>query len=67
MILYGNGADDDSRAIRCLFNGGAVLDARLEVDIVAPTFADLPPGFYRVKVPSRWPLVTPEGWGRSVS
>jgi hypothetical protein len=56
VILHGNDIDDDSRAIRGLFNGFPVLDARLEVDIVAPTIWDLPPGLYRVKVPSRWPF-----------
>jgi hypothetical protein len=65
VILYGNDIDDDSRAIRGLFNGLAVLDARLEVDIVAPTIWDLPPGLYRVKVPSRWPFDPKrEGMGR---
>jgi hypothetical protein len=38
-VVYGNGREDDSRAIRLLFNGFSVLDARLEVDI----WADEPP------------------------
>jgi hypothetical protein len=62
VILYGNDIDDDSNAIRGLFNG---FHARLEVDIVAPTIWDLPPGLYRVKVPSRWPFdPAREGMGR---
>ena len=65
MILYGNDIDDDSQAIRGLFNGFPVLDARLEVNIVAPTIWDLPPGLYRVEVPSRWPFdPAREGMGR---
>jgi hypothetical protein len=43
-VLYGNGRDDDSRAIRLLFNGFPVLDARLEVDILADGVGDLLPG-----------------------
>jgi hypothetical protein len=54
-VLYGNGREDDSRAIRLLFNGFSVLDARLEVDILADGVGDLLPGLYRLKVPSRWP------------
>jgi hypothetical protein len=64
-VLYGNGREDDSRAIRLLFNGFSVLDARLEVDIWADGVGDLLPGLYRLKVPSRWPLdPRHEGWGR---
>jgi hypothetical protein len=64
-VLYGNGRDDDSRAIRLLFNGFSVLDARLEVDILADGVGDLLPGLYRLKVPSRWPLdPRHEGYGR---
>lgn len=64
-VLYGNGHDDDSRAIRLLFNGFPALDARLEVDIWATGIGDLLPGLYRLKVPSRWPLdPAGEGYGR---
>jgi hypothetical protein len=41
MILYGNGREDDSQAIRALLRGEPVLDARLEVEIEAPTLRDL--------------------------
>ena len=60
-MLYGNGRDDDSRAIRLLFHGFAVL----EVDIRADGVSDLLPGLYRLKVPSHWPLdPRDEGYGR---
>jgi hypothetical protein len=65
MILYGDGRADDSRAIRALLNGEPVLDARVEVEIEAPSLIDLPCGGYRVKVPSRWPFhPATEGWAR---
>lgn len=66
VVLYGDGRADDSKAIRLLFNGFPVLDARLEVDVSAPTIFDLLPGLYRLKVPSRWPFEpAKEGYGRS--
>ena len=65
MILYGNGREDDSQAIRALLRGEPVLDARLEVEIEAPTLRDLPFGLYRACTPSRWPLdPAKEGWAR---
>lgn len=65
MILYGDGREDDSKAIRALLRGEPVLDARLEVEIEAPSLHDLPCGLYRVRIPSRWPLdPAKEGWAR---
>ena len=50
--------DDDSRAIRLLFNGFSVLDSRLEVDILADGVGDLLPGLYRCQAAGRSTLVT---------
>jgi hypothetical protein len=44
---------------------GPSVDARLEVEIRAPSLVDLPCGVYRVKTPSRWPFhPSTEGWHR---
>lgn len=65
--LYGNGEADDTGVLRALLNGYPAFDARVGIDIVALTIPDLPPGLYRVKVPSLWPFEPAlEGWGRRV-
>jgi hypothetical protein len=64
-ILYADGREDDSKAIRALLRGLLVLEARLQVEIDAPSLHDLPCGVYRVKTPSRWPFhSSTEGWHR---
>lgn len=66
MMLHADNAHDDTAAIQTLLAGRYVLDARIELEITAPTLAELPPGSYRVLVPSRWPLATPEPSGRAM-
>lgn len=51
-ILFGDAEHNDLPAIRHLFNGRPVFDARIDKVITAPDLKSLPPGTYRLTDPN---------------
>lgn len=68
LTIFGNGLTNDTYALRALLAGRPVFDLRIEMELTGgASWEDIPPGLYRVRIPSRWPLPTPEGPGRQAT